>query len=194
MSARFTLPVCLSLLAVVGGLVPCAPAVAQEHVLSGHALDGDDRPVAGLEVMLHRVTPDGGATIARDTTGADGRFTLSAAGGADDPVYFVAARHDGQLQIGPMLRAPFPESGYVLRVGGSPVGAPARDRRKAGLVVGILAVLGLAVAWLVRPPARRRLLLRLAQIEEARAAGADPAGDARERGRILTQLRRAAGS
>ena len=193
MSARFTLPVCVSLLAFAGGLVPCAPAAAQEHVLSGRALDGGDRPVAGLEVMLHRVTADGGATIARDTTQADGRFTLAAAGDADDPVYFVAARHEGQLQIGPMLRAPFPETGYVLRIGGGPVGPPARDSRKAALVVGILAVLGLACAWLVRPPARRRLLLRLAEIEEARAAG-DPAADARERGRILTQLRRAAGS
>jgi hypothetical protein len=194
LSARFTLPVCLSLLAVGGGLVPGAPATAQERVLSGRALDGDDRPVQGLEVMLHRVTADGGATIARDTTAADGRFTLSAAGDADDPVYFVAARHEGQLQIGAMLRAPFPESGYVLRIGGGPVGPGTRDPRRAGLVVGILAVLGLAFAWLVRPPPRRRLLLRLAEIEEARAAGGDPTGDARERGRILTQLRRAAGS
>jgi hypothetical protein len=194
LSVRFTLPVCLSLLAVVGVLVPRAPAAAQAAVLSGRALDGDDRPVQGLEVMLHRVTADGGATIARDTTEADGRFALSADGAAGDPVYFVAARHEGQLQIGPMLRAPFPESGYVLRIGAGPAGPAARDPRKAGIVVGILAVLGLAVAWLVRPPRRRRLLLRLAEIEEARAAGGDPSGDARERGRILTQLRRAAGS
>jgi hypothetical protein len=180
------------LLAVVGGLVPFAPAAGQESVLAGRALDAGERPVAGLEVMLHRVTPAGGATIARDTTAADGGFTLRAEASDDDPVYFVAARFEGQIQIGPMLRMPFPESGYVLRVG-APSGPPAPAAGRAAWIVGVLAVLGMAIVFGVRPPSRRRLLLQLARLEEARAAGIDDGARARQRARIRTRLRRAAG-
>jgi hypothetical protein len=185
----------LGLVVIVAGLGPAARVAAQERVLTGRALDAGNEPVAGLEVMLHRVTSEGGATVARDTTDPEGAFELSAASETDDPVYFVATRYEGEIQIGPMLRAPFPDSGYVLRVGGGASAAvdPTRpDPRKAIVIVGALAVLGLGMAYVVRPPARRRLLLRLAQIEEARAAG-EPAAHAGERRRILTRLRRVAG-
>lgn len=189
------------LLAIVGGLVCFAPALAaQELVLPGQVLDAAARPVAGLEVMLHLVAADGGALVAQDTTDADGRFELRGLAADGEPLYFVAARYEGELQIGPVLRSPFPAGDdYVLRVGGDPSDAaaaaagaptPRRDRSLALIPIAVLLIVGaLAMTRAGRPPMRRRLLLRLAEIEEARAAG-DGGVDLRERGRILARLRR----
>ena len=190
------------LLAIAGGLVPfAAPAAAQQQQLTGQVLDAEERPVAGLEVVLHRVTEGGGTIVASDTSDTEGAFTLRSGDDPPDAVYFVAARYEGQLHIGSMLRAPFPAGEYVLRVGGDPVTAPvetpvrpvAGSRRPAIALMVMVGLLGLGVFGFVRaarPSARRRLLLRLAQLEETRDAdGRMDAAAEMERSRILARLR-----
>lgn len=189
------------LLAIVGGLVRFAqPAEAQQQTLPGQVLNAQEQPVPGLEVFLHRVTEGGGTIVATDTTDAAGEFALRVQTDAPEAVFFVAARYEGQLHIGSMLRAPFPQASYVLRVGIDPVNVtpevaetPASpDRRGITLAVmsALLLAAGIAALRMMRPPAERRMLLRLAQLEETR----DPAGrmspDAEtERSRILARLR-----
>jgi hypothetical protein len=189
------------LLAIVGGLVRfAAPAAAQTQTLPGQVLDARAQPVAGLEVFLHRVTEGGGTIVATDTTDAAGAFALRVDGAVPEAVFFVAARYDGQLHIGSMLRAPFPAADYVLRVGVDPVtatpeatSAPATpDRRGITLLVMGMLLLAAAVAALrmLRPPAERRMLLRLAQLEETRDRTGRMSPHAEtERSRILARLR-----
>src|SRR5690606_8973531 len=110
------------LLAIVGGLARfAAPAAAQERTLPGRVVDPSDRPVAGLEVFLHRVTDEGAGIVATDTTDAAGQFALGVQGDSGEAIFFVAARWEGQLNIGPMMRSPVPQADYVLRVGVNPI-------------------------------------------------------------------------
>lgn len=192
------------LLAIVGGLVRfAAPAAAQTLTLPGEVLDPAGQPVAGLEVFLHRVTQGGGLTVATDTTDANGAFELRADSDTAQAVYFVAARYQEQVHIGPMLRAPFPDGDYVLRLGSNPVSVtpeattnPAAAVRKTEDGRFILAVMGallviaaFALLRTLRPSTQRRLLIRLAELEESRAAnGESPAAEI-ERSRILARLR-----
>ena len=193
------------LLAIVGGLVRfAAPAAAQVQTLPGQVLDARDQPVAGLEVFLHRVTQGGGMIVATDTTDASGAFQLSVETDSSEAVFFVAARYEEQLHIGPMMRSPFPSDDYVLRLGANPVNigtaatadatAAADTGEGRGVILAVMGTLlviaGFAVHRSMRPPARRRLLLRLAEIEEARAASGSVTSDAElERSRILARLR-----
>jgi hypothetical protein len=191
------------LLAIVGGLVRfAAPAAAQTLTLPGQVLDPDGRPVPGLEVFLHRVAQDGGRTVAADTTDASGAFQLSVDVDTAQAVFFVAARYEEQVHIGPMLRAPFPAGDYVLRLGSTPASGgteattrPVPAEETEGTVVlatmgALLLVAAFAVLRAFRPPAQRRLLLRLARLEESRDASGRMGPDAEvERSRILARLR-----
>jgi hypothetical protein len=110
-------------LALVLTLVMLAPATAlraQEHALGGRVVGPDGDPLAGQPVILHRVAAGSGATIAADTTDADGRFLLRFEAGAtgDDAAYFVAARWQGELYIGPPFRTPIDTTAdYTMQVG-----------------------------------------------------------------------------
>ncbi|MGH7505850.1 MAG: hypothetical protein ACRELX_09370 [Longimicrobiales bacterium] len=179
-----------SLLAIVGGLVCYAvPLAAQQtagttRVMEGVVLDASGAAIAGLDVVLHRVTAGGGVVVAESRTGDDGGFLMQLADSAGSGVYFVAVRYEGQLHIGPMIRPPFPAgSEYVVRVGVDPTesasGTRVQASRQEDSSVGPALVLGLlggcvaaAIALAARrPTARRRLLIRLAREEERAAAG-----------------------
>jgi hypothetical protein len=184
----------------------CSPGrwAAQELVLSGRVLGPGGQPVADHAVLLHRVTDEGGAKLAEGTTGADGAFTLRAAGdGPPNAVFFVAARFEGKLYVGPLLKPPFPDDGsYVVQVGvpgvgavtdiaGGPAGAPvsapaaaipARPGAPFALVLLIAAITGGALLSVhgLGPSRRRRALIALAELDE-RGAGHEGETDSRGR-------------
>lgn len=189
---------CRGLLAVVAGglLLTAGAAAAQELVLSGRVLGPGGQPVADHAVLLHRVTDDGGAKLAEGTTGADGEFTLRAPDdGPPNAVFFVAARFEGKLYVGPLLKPPFPTDGsYLVQVGvpgvgavtdiaGEPGAAPIAEPGVAPAVAApampgatfALILLGAAVAGGalltvhgLGPSRRRRALIALAELDESR--------------------------
>jgi len=191
--------------ALLIALIPGA-AAAQVLTLAGRAVDAAGAPLAGIEVLMHRVDGAGGARLASATTDDQGAFSLTAEVVDDTAaVYFAATRFEGQLFIGPFVRAPFDDSvPYVLVVGGEPVdlGAPLPTamppvspapgpRRWALLLLPLTGLVGVGV-WVLsragKPPERRRLLIRLASLDEQIAAeGSDPQLD-RERERIAERL------
>lgn len=190
------------------------PVVAQTVSLRGRAVDPQGAPVAGLEVLLHRVAGGSGANVARDTTAEDGSFILTAENAAQDSaVFFAAARYRNELFVGEFVRPPFdPASSYTLVVGGQPFSldsplpignSPAPATQSPGrsswilllVPVGALAAVVYAGATRSsRPPRHRRLLIRLAAFDEDRAAAVDSGGGptnetaSRERERIMEQL------
>ncbi|MEX0892879.1 MAG: hypothetical protein WEB88_12000 [Gemmatimonadota bacterium] len=164
--------------------------------LRGRVIGAAAEALADVEVVLHRVTDSGGASIAWDTTGAAGEFALPApAADGPDALYFVAARWEGDLYIAePFASAAEADSVIVLQVGvpgtaamsaaadagttALPMGgAPAQVRplvswRRWGiaLVVG-LALMGFLIYLALRRqgggvPERNQLLLRVALLEE----------------------------
>jgi len=177
-------------------------------------VDPQGAPMAGLEVLMHRVAGGSGANIARDTTAEDGSFTLTAEGPVQDSaVYFAAARYRNELFVGEFVRPPFDAGvSYTLVVGGQPFSldsplpvapaaapsAPAPSSSWLPLLAPVLALAGVIYAAATRssrPPRHRRLLIRLAAFdEEAAAANSDgdgaPPDEAaqRERERIMEQL------
>lgn len=125
-------------LALSAGVAAMAPLAAQAaaaaaaqpqqgpEVLRGHVMDGNGKPVAGLEVALHRVTEQGGAMITRDTSDAEGAFALRVPGESDpQAVFFVATRYQDELYIGQPFRAIPPGAEYVVTVGAGGVTANA---------------------------------------------------------------------
>jgi hypothetical protein len=175
--------------------------------LRGQAVNPQGQPLAGVLVVMHRVGAAGGAQLARDTTDATGAFSLTATDPVDTAaVYVAAARSDGQLYIGPFVRAPG-DNAYRLEIGGQPVAldapitpgagaapltpAPAaRSPWRFALVPGV-ALLALAAFMAFRssrPSTRRRLLIRLAAVDEDLAAGGAEPLRKRERERILERL------
>jgi hypothetical protein len=204
----------LRLLLVAATLLLPAPLLAQAAdgaVLRGIVLDETGAPSAGVPVALHRITDAGGGLVENATSDEAGRFELRLADEALDAVYFVAARYREELYIGPTFRPPFPEaSDYVVQVGLEEASASALLRgtdvtiapppspwRWALLGVLILAFL-IGAAVLVRrvvgPAPRRRLLIRIAELDEALAGSDDQAEtDARqlERDRLFERLRTA---
>jgi len=189
-----------------------APLTAQGVTIAGRVVDGEGRAVADQAVVLHRVTPQGGTLLANARTDGDGRFTLQANEAAQDSaVYFVASRYHELLYIGPMLRAPVPESNeYVLEVGvaenalgaaGPSAGPPAAlpgsaagtPRRWLLLLVPIGGLAGIFMWGLVRalgPPEDRRILIRLARLDNEWAGRADQADVAEYRQRRSSLLDR----
>ena len=183
-----------------GPLSSAVPSSAQQQAIRGRVIDPAGEPVAGQQVMLHRVTEEGGATIAQTVTDSAGSFELRAAEDVATGVFFVATRWQGSVQIGPMLRPPFPADGeYLLRIGAQPetgigpvipAAAPPSPPRQLAFSAAALVALLASMAWIgIRssgPSRRRRLLARLARLEEAAAS---PDARAGERGRITDRLR-----
>lgn len=183
-----------SLFALAGGLLAVQAAAAQGAALQGQVV-GPDGPVAGLDVALHRVTPEGGANIDEATTDDEGRFTFTVnISMADSAVYFAAVRMGDELYVGTPIRE-VPEAPYVIRVGpgaasvpmggAGPVngmGGTAQPAAQDGSNTGTLAVflvIGLGILGVVvyamrntlgsGPDRRRELLVELAELEEALA-------------------------
>jgi hypothetical protein len=200
-----------ALIAVLLSLAAVPVSAQQGTALRGRAVDPEQRPVANAEVVLHRVGGAGGARLAVDTTDAAGNFELISAE-APDPaaVYFAATRRDGQLYVGEFVRAPLESAvPYELLVGGQPFsmdtpvpsdvtfgetaaapGGPI-SRRFVLMLVPLLGLLGFA-GWLlsrgVRSEFNRKLLLRVAVLdEEAGPNGLEPTRQ-RERDRLLERL------
>jgi hypothetical protein len=200
-------------LVVAAMAVHAAGVAAQSVELRGRAVDPQGAPVAGLEVLLHRVAGGSGANIARDTTGEDGSFTLTAEGPSpDSAVFFAAARYRNELFVGEFVRPPFDAGmSYTLVVGGQPFSmdsplpvapgsAPSIPAPSSSWILLLVPVLALgavvyaAVTRSGRPTRHRRLLIRLAAFDEDAAAAGSGAGSAedeaakRERERIMEQL------
>jgi hypothetical protein len=202
-------------------MAQASPATAQApDSLYGQVIDARAEALAGIEVVLHRVTDAGGASIAWDTTDAAGGFALRApAAGAAEALYFVAARWEGDLYIAePFTSSAAADSVIVLQVGvpgtaamsaspgesattpGTPVRvrAPVSWRRWGiALVVG-LALMGFVIHLALKrgaPPERNRLLLRVAVLEEeleaARESQEEAADLEREYAEAVARLRAA---
>lgn len=202
-------------------LAAAAQAQTPPDSLRGRIIDAAAEAVADVEVVLHRVTDDGGASIAWDTTDAQGGFALVAPP-ADGPeaLYFVAARWEGDLYIAdPFASSAEADTMIVLQVGvpgtaamsgaasaaTPPMGdAPPQVRppvswRRWGiaLVVGLMLMGFVVYLALTRgaPPERNRLLLRVAlleqEIEAAEAMDEDVADLRLEYGEAVAQLRAA---
>lgn len=169
-------------------LIAATGIYAQTQPLRGRVLDPAGAPIAGQRVILHNVTDTGGAALAEATTDEDGRFSLET-GSATDGLFFLATQWDGELRIGPVLRAPLPTDEYVFSMAtaatpaiGPAVGVPttvapatgAQPGRNRGgqiafAVAGLLTLVA-AAAWVAqratRPSDRQQLLAQLARIEE----------------------------
>lgn len=183
--------------------------------VGGRVIGPDATPLPGQEVVLHRVDLTGGATIAETVSADDGSFSMTAGSSSDtSAVYFVAARHDGELYIG----APFkpgspgtleqeiqvgvpgmsasamlgqaPEGGVAMPA----TGRPATSRNWLLLVVPLLGVAAVALFMMIPRssiPEQRALLIRIAELDEraASSAGSDTDGLIAERSELMTRLR-----
>ena len=182
----------LSLLALAALLLPAA-GHAQANVLQGRVIGPDGVAVAGQTVVLHRVAGGAGATIAEATTDAQGSFALrfDAPELDGDAAYFVAARWQDELYLGPPFRTPIDSTAdYTMQVGvpgtsasvllgnAQPAGAappPAPDATfpyRAWLLLIIpLLVLALGTGYLLTrgrgAGRRRKLLLEVALLDDA---------------------------
>jgi len=183
------------------------PLTAQEMRITGRVVDTAGVAVSGLGVVLHRVDDSGGARIAEGVSDETGGFALAAPGQpAGEAVYFVATRVDGKLYIGPFVRPPIDAvEDYTVVVGGEPIDpggvalpaqddtgavAPARSRRWALALVPTLALAAVAIVAATRsrgPSEHRRLLIRIARLDDASTS---PAGEAQdeERARLVERL------
>lgn len=194
-----------AILLLLCGALPSAAQTTRTVTIAGHATNPQGGPVAGLEVLLHRVDESGGARLGSTTSDSTGAFSISAEAVADTTaVYFAAARFNGELYIGPFVREPDGSEPYTLEVGGQPVdlgppipsqmspvapgGGPRRQLLILFPLVGLMGVAIWAVAKAARPPSRRRALVRLAALDEELAgAGSDPHLE-NERARIMERL------
>ena len=179
---------------------------ASSVTIAGHAIDPQGQPMAGLEVLLHRVDGSSGSSLGSAVTDSVGAFSITAEAVADtQAIYFAAARIDGELYIGPFVRQPTGTGApYMLVVGGEPVSlgpampgalppvSPGGGTRRQLLVllplIGLLGVAGWALTRGRRPPARRRTLIRVAAIDEdLDQDGSDPELES-ERARLVERL------
>jgi hypothetical protein len=189
-------------------LIPIVGVQSNDVAVGGLAVDTAGRPVTGIDVVLHRYSmATGGALLGSVTTDSTGRFVLRATEALDtSAIYFAAARVEGELYIGPFVRAPGDDA-YEIVIGGEPfalgdpsgvpltddatVATPPRARNWSAPLLPAAALLALAGWMLVhanRPLRRRRLLVRLATIDEELAeVGQDPQRG-RERERLLDRL------
>jgi hypothetical protein len=162
-----------------------ASAANAQSTISGRVVDPAGKPAPNVEVLLHAVAASAGAQVDRDTSRADGSFTLTAQSPDPKAVYFVAVMQGGELFMGELIRPPFPTTkDYVVQVGVNPVDmtraattnptAPAVDNQ-AGLVVLLFATaMFAAIAWWAlrrRPPLQRRWLVELARLDDKLAEG-----------------------
>ncbi|CAN5688342.1 hypothetical protein BH23GEM9_BH23GEM9_14260 [soil metagenome] len=184
---------------------------AQDVTVRGRVIGPDGAPLAEQRVVLHRVDTQGGATIAEALSGADGGFELNAQVIPDTAaVYFVAARYDEELYIGPpfrpldgsamdqLIQVGIPAMSATSMLAGDElprqVGRPATNRNWLLLLIPLLGVAAVAVyALLPRKsiPRDRTLLIRVAELDE-RMETAPPAQRTsllEERQHIMNQLR-----
>lgn len=183
--------------------------------ISGRVVDSLGVTVPDIEVVLHRVSNAGGARLAEGRTAGDGSFTLRTDTDLEDgTVYFVAARLGEHLYIGPFLRPPLPEAPYVIALAGQPMNVgsstptaaavepvtpssamrpqvrpPVSPRRWWLMILPAIGLTMLAFYLAVRargPSSRRRLLIRIAELELA-AEGGD-ANAAGEKQRLVERL------
>jgi hypothetical protein len=156
-------------------ITAAAGELSAQNTIRGRVVDENNNPVANIQVLLHRVTKDGGSGVATDTSDASGAFTLTAPSDKDSTaLYFVAVSEGGELFMGEMQRLPFPDSlEYIIEAGDNPVQLPppvAPEERRAGLYVIFAGVLLIATVLFFalrrRPPQHRRVLMRLAQLED----------------------------
>lgn len=78
----------------------------------------DGRPLSGIPVALHRVTPEASGEAATSTTDANGvfRFPLEAAQSAGFTVFFVTAEYLSVRYFGQPLHLTDPSEGYSVAV------------------------------------------------------------------------------
>jgi hypothetical protein len=193
-------------------LLPVATLHAQEITVRGRVVGPDGAPLAEQRVVLHRVDAAGGATIAETASGADGGFEMRAVVPADTgAVYFVAARYDEELYIGPPFRPADGTAGdQVIQVGVPAMSAssllaedelppmPARQRQQNRtwllLLIPLVGILGVAAYALIPRksiPEERALLIRIAELDErtTTAPEAHRAALLAERRQLIAQLR-----
>lgn len=186
--------------ALLVGSAGGAAATVQDPALHGRVVGADGQPVAGIEVALHQVVAGrGGATVARDTTDADGTFVLALPAADQSAILFAATRVNGRLYVGEFFRGTDAPPQYDIIAAGpgmqlpagpgalQPGAAPPAPPRWP-LAAGVALLLGGGLALFVRatsrpvPVARRRLLLEIAKLDEQHAAhGGDPGREERER-------------
>jgi hypothetical protein len=157
------------------------------------------------------VDESGGFTIAETVSGDGGAFELRAQATMDTTgVYFVAARYDDELYIGPpfrpgdplaadqVIQVGIPSMSATAMMGDAPIGPmPARQdtsRTWLLLIVPLVGILGVAAYALIPRksiPEDRSLLIRVAEIDEEMetAAGVDLEELREERAEIMAQLR-----
>jgi hypothetical protein len=201
----------LSLLAVAAGILTASGAQAQELIIRGRVIGPDNAGVPEQRVVLHRVDESGGFTIAETVSGDGGAFELRAQATMDTTgVYFVAARYDDELYIGPpfrpgdplaadqVIQVGIPSMSATAMMGDAPIGPmPARQdtsRTWLLLIVPLVGILGVAAYALIPRksiPEDRSLLIRVAEIDEEMetAAGVDLEELREERAEIMAQLR-----
>jgi hypothetical protein len=189
-------------------LLPNVNLQSSDIRIGGRAVDTTGAPVPGIDVVLHRFSmATGGALLGSMTTDSAGRFLLTVSEAADtSAVYFAASRVDGQLYIGPFIRAPGADD-YQLVIGGEAISlgdatgmpmtgidpattaAPPRNWSAPLLpAAALLALAAWALALAARPQRRRRLLIRLATLDEEMAESGVDSQRQRERDRILDRL------
>jgi hypothetical protein len=201
----------LGLLAVAAGLLAASGAEAQEVVIRGRVVGPDNAGVPQQRVVLHRVDESGGATIAETVSGDEGAFELRAPTPTDTMgVYFVAARYEDELYIGPpfrpgdpmaadqVIQVGIPSMSATAMMGDAPIGPmpqPQGDSRNwlLLLIVPLMGVLGVA-AYALYPrtsiPENRALLIRVAEIDEEMetATGTELDELREERQELMAQL------
>lgn len=152
-----------------------AAAAQAQNTIRGRVIDENGAPVANIQVLLHRVTAQSGGSVDRDTSDAQGAFTLQAPAEQDSgALFFVAVEEGGELFMGEMQRLPFPDTlEYIVEAGDEPVQLPPPvqpEERAAGyyvILAGVLLVAGVLFFVLRRrPPADRRILTQLATLPE----------------------------
>jgi len=174
--------------------------------INGRVIDPQDKPVAGLEVLLHAVNETTGSDVDKATTADDGTFKLTAPTTDETAVYFVAVTWEGQLFMGDLLRPPFPsDQEYVVRVGVNPVDlsgiaeAPPvsaeEQKRERGAGAVVIVAAGAVIAALLgyglhrRPASQRRWLVELARIEDDIAAEPDSSVLQKRRAELRARLK-----
>lgn len=185
--------------------VATSAAFGQSEI-NGRVLDPQQKPVAGLEVLLHAVNESTGMDVDKDTTAADGTFRLVARATDANAVYFVAVVWNGQLYMGDLLRPPFPlAQEYVVRVGVNPVDmseeaagtqvSPEEQRQNRSRGAVVIVAAGAVIAGLLgfglrrRPPPQRRWLVELARLEEDLTADPDSSDLLRRRKELRERLK-----
>lgn len=157
-------------------LLNASGLAAQSRTVSGQ-VQAAGEPVPNQPVSLHRVTEQGGTTVATDTTNAAGQFALTYVPEGGQGIHFVATRYREQLYIGETFREAPVVASYVVEVGpgATPINlgaavrenaaAPSVDRRArstalliAGIILSLSAALILAATRFRSSPTRKLLV------------------------------------